>query len=49
MVYLRDFDVGHFDSEGKISIHQCLPKQSAEANGKKMLVIGCASSSTVGR
>ena len=49
MVYLRDFDVGHFDSEGKISIHQCLPKQSVEANGKKMLVIGGVISSTVGR
>ena len=34
VVYLRDFDVGHFDSEGKVSIHQCLPGQSADINGE---------------
>ena len=27
MVYLQDFDVGHFDSEGRVTIHQCLPRK----------------------
>ena len=33
MVYLQDFDVGHFDSEGRVTIHQCLPRKASLDGG----------------
>lgn len=51
MVYLRDYDVTHFDAEGKVTIHQCLPNQSAEVKGKDQDArhVGCTNSSSDSR